>query len=74
MTSSAPASAATSETRTRVWVGLVMAAAAAGILVVDHLIERSFGLRLYPFLFVSVAAVSLTAANDAVPGSRSKCT
>src|SRR5262249_6522985 len=44
----------TSEYRTRLWMGLVMALAVAGILVVDHQLQGWLGLPVYPCLLVTV--------------------
>src|SRR5262249_25065358 len=44
----------TSEYRTRLWMGAVMALAVAGILVVDHQLEGWLQLSAYPCLLVTV--------------------
>jgi phosphatidate cytidylyltransferase len=68
----APAAPA-GEHRTRLWVGLVMALLAGGVLVLDHHLERWLGRPVYPCLLACVvllAALSvleLHALLDALP-------
>ena len=58
MTSAAP----TSEVRTRVLMGTVLALLAAGVLVGDYLLERQTGSRLYPCLMACVVGMVALAA------------
>ncbi|HEY7153740.1 MAG TPA: hypothetical protein VH575_07255, partial [Gemmataceae bacterium] len=47
-----------SEYRTRLWMGAVMALAVAGTLVLDHYLLDWFGMPIYPCLLVSVLLLS----------------
>jgi phosphatidate cytidylyltransferase len=47
------------EYRTRLWMGLVMAVVASGVLVLDHLLAVQFQLPLYPCLLLSMLSLGV---------------
>lgn len=58
-TAPSPARRPLTEYQTRLRMGLVMAVAAGGVLVVDHLLQAWYGWRFYPCLLVCVLGLTV---------------